>query len=71
MVPVECVARGYLTGSGLRDYYDTGTVSGVELPEGLQEASRLHEPIFTPTTKAAVGEHDESMTFDEVVDEVG
>lgn len=71
MVPVECVARGYLTGSGLRDYYGTGAVSGVELPEGLEEASRLHEPIFTPTTKAAVGEHDEAMTFDEVVDEVG
>jgi phosphoribosylaminoimidazole-succinocarboxamide synthase len=71
MVPVECVARGYLTGSGLRSYYDTGVVSGVGLPEGLMEASRLDEPIFTPTTKAPVGEHDEPMTFDEVVDEVG
>jgi phosphoribosylaminoimidazole-succinocarboxamide synthase len=72
MVPVECVARGYLTGSGLRDYYETGVVSGVELPEGLEEASRLHQPIFTPTTKALVsGEHDEPMTFDEVGDEVG
>jgi len=71
MVPVECVARGYLTGSGLRDYYSTGAVSGIELPEGLVEASRLHEPVFTPTTKAAVGEHDEPMTFDEVADEVG
>jgi phosphoribosylaminoimidazole-succinocarboxamide synthase len=71
MVPVECVARGYLTGSGLRSYYDTGAVSGVELPEGLIEASRLDEPIFTPTTKAPVGEHDEPMTFDEVADEVG
>ncbi|HZM78576.1 MAG TPA: phosphoribosylaminoimidazolesuccinocarboxamide synthase [Candidatus Limnocylindrales bacterium] len=71
MVPVECVARGYLTGSGLRDYYDTGEVSGVELPEGLMEASRLHEPIFTPTTKAPVGQHDEPMTFDEVADAVG
>ena len=71
MVPVECVARGYLTGSGLRDYSDTGEVSGVELPEGLMEASRLHEPIFTPTTKAPVGQHDEPMTFDEVADAVG
>ena len=71
MVPVECVARGYLTGSGLRDYYETGEVSGIELPGGLTEASRLHEPIFTPTTKALSGEHDEPMTFDEVVDEVG
>ena len=71
MIPVECVARGYLTGSGLRDYYETGEVSGIELPEDLMEASRLDEPIFTPTTKAPVGEHDEPMTFDEVVDEVG
>jgi phosphoribosylaminoimidazole-succinocarboxamide synthase len=71
MVPVECVARGYLTGSGLRDYYESGAVSGIELPEGLTEASRLHEPIFTPSTKASVGEHDEPMTFDEVVGEVG
>jgi phosphoribosylaminoimidazole-succinocarboxamide synthase len=71
MIPVECVARGYLTGSGLRDYDETGEVSGIELPEGLMEASRLDEPIFTPTTKAPVGEHDEPLTFDEVADEVG
>jgi phosphoribosylaminoimidazole-succinocarboxamide synthase len=71
MVPVECIARGYLTGGGLREYYDLGAVSGVDLPPGLEESSRLHQPIFTPTTKAPTGEHDEPMTFDEVVDEVG
>ena len=55
MLPFECVARGYLTGSGLKEYNETGTVCGVELPEGLTEASRLPEPIFTPATKAEVG----------------
>ena len=63
MVPVECVARGYLTGSGLIDYRAGGTVCGVALPEGLTEASRLPEPIFTPATKAALGEHDENVDF--------
>lgn len=71
MVPVECVARGYLTGSGLKDYLRTGAVSGISLPPGLVEASRLAEPIFTPSTKAPMGEHDEPMTFDEVSDKVG
>jgi phosphoribosylaminoimidazole-succinocarboxamide synthase len=71
MVQVECVARGYLTGSGLRDYRAFGSVSGVALPGGLTEASRLPEPIFTPSTKAAVGEHDEPMTYGEVTDQVG
>ncbi|GIG58282.1 phosphoribosylaminoimidazole-succinocarboxamide synthase [Longispora fulva] len=71
MVPVECIARGYLVGMGLEEYNKTGTVSGIALPEGLVEGSKLPEPIFTPTTKAAVGEHDEFMTFDEVVTEVG
>jgi len=71
MVPVECVARGYLTGSGLKDYLATGVVSGIKLPAGLQESSRLTEPIFTPSTKASIGEHDESMTFDEVIAKVG
>jgi phosphoribosylaminoimidazole-succinocarboxamide synthase len=70
MVPVECIARGYLTGLGLASYRETGTVSGVPLPPGLLEASRLPEPIFTPTTKAAVG-HDEPMTYDEVADLAG
>ena len=70
MVPVECIARGYLAGLGLAAYNETGAVSGVPLPEGLVEASRLPEPIFTPTTKAAAG-HDEPMTYAEVVDLVG
>jgi phosphoribosylaminoimidazole-succinocarboxamide synthase len=70
MVPVECIARGYLAGLGLAAYNETGTVSGVRLPPGLAEASKLPEPVFTPTTKAAAG-HDEPMTFDEVVELVG
>jgi phosphoribosylaminoimidazole-succinocarboxamide synthase len=70
MVPVECIARGYLAGLGLTAYNETGAVSGVPLPPGLVEASKLPEPVFTPTTKAAAG-HDEPMTFDEVVDLVG
>ncbi len=68
MLPVECIARGYLAGLGLKEYQRTGTVSGVALPPGLVEGSKLPEPIFTPTTKAPVGEHDEFMTFDEVVE---
>ncbi|MBX6166141.1 MAG: phosphoribosylaminoimidazolesuccinocarboxamide synthase [Thermobispora bispora] len=71
MVPVECVARGYLAGSGLTDYRKDGAISGVPLPPGLTEGSRLPEPIFTPSTKAPKGEHDRPMTFDEVVAEVG
>lgn len=71
MVGVECVARGYLTGSGIRAYRETGSLCGIALPPGLTEASRLDEPLFTPTTKAAVGDHDEPMTFEEVVAEVG
>ncbi|MGZ8750739.1 MAG: phosphoribosylaminoimidazolesuccinocarboxamide synthase [Pseudonocardia sp.] len=71
MLPVECVARGYLAGSGLKDYEKTGLVSGVVLPSGLVDGSRLPEPIFTPSTKAPLGQHDEAMTFDEVEDLVG
>ena len=71
MFPVECVARGYLTGSGLADYRATGAVCGVDLPPGLEDGSRLPEPIFTPATKAAIGEHDENVSFDAVVDTVG
>src|SRR5680860_81410 len=71
MVPVECVARGYLTGSGLADYRATGAVCGVELPEGLDDGDRLQAPIFTPATKAALGEHDENVTFAAVAAEVG
>lgn len=71
MYPVECVARGYLTGSGLLDYQDTGAVCGIELPAGLVEASRLEAPIFTPATKAELGDHDENVSYDAVVEEVG
>ncbi len=71
MVPVECVARGYLTGSGLSDYRSSGAVCGVNLPEGLTEASRLPEPIFTPATKAALGDHDENVDFATVAAQVG
>jgi phosphoribosylaminoimidazole-succinocarboxamide synthase len=71
MLPVECIARGYLAGLGLEEYRKHGTVSGVPLPDGLVEGSKLPEPIFTPTTKAPVGEHDEFMTFDDVAAEVG
>lgn len=70
MIPVECIARGYLAGLGLTAYNETGAVSGVKLPPGLVEASKLPEPVFTPTTKAAAG-HDEPMTYEEVVDLVG
>ncbi|MEH3155131.1 MAG: phosphoribosylaminoimidazolesuccinocarboxamide synthase [Gordonia paraffinivorans] len=71
MLPVECVARGYLTGSGLLDYRATGSVCGIALPPGLQEASRLPMPIFTPASKAAVGDHDENIDFAGVVERVG
>lgn len=71
MLDVECVARGYLTGSGLADYRRTGAVCGVELPPGLTEASRLPEPIFTPATKAALGEHDENIDFEALIAQVG
>jgi phosphoribosylaminoimidazole-succinocarboxamide synthase len=71
MLPVECIARGYLAGLGLREYRANGAVSGVRLPEGLVEGDRLPEPIFTPTTKAAAGEHDEFITFADVADLLG
>jgi phosphoribosylaminoimidazole-succinocarboxamide synthase len=71
MLPVECIARGYLAGLGLKEYEKDGTVSGVALPPGLVEGSRLPEPVFTPTTKAPVGEHDEFLTFGEVEALVG
>ena len=71
MYPVECVARGYLTGSGLVDYRATGEVCGIPLPAGLEDGSRLSEPIFTPATKAALGDHDENVSYDAVVAEVG
>ena len=71
MLPVECVVRGYLIGSGWRDYQETGATSGVSLPEGLRQADRLPESIFTPAGKAAVGEHDENITMADVVTAVG
>jgi phosphoribosylaminoimidazole-succinocarboxamide synthase len=71
MVSVECVARGYLAGSGVAEYEKSQSVCGVALPSGLLDGSRLPEPIFTPTTKAPVGEHDEAMTFEEIVAQVG
>jgi len=71
MFPVECVARGYLTGSGLLDYRATGEVCGIALPDGLEDGSRLPEPIFTPATKAALGDHDENVSYDAVVTTVG
>ncbi len=71
MFPVECVARGYLTGSGLLDYRASGQVCGIALPPGLQDGSRLPEPVFTPATKAAFGEHDENVSYDDVAAVVG
>lgn len=71
MFPVECIARGYLTGSGLASYQQTGNIGGVELPPGLVDGSRLDQPIFTPTGKAEVGEHDELVTREELYEEVG
>lgn len=71
MIQVECIARGYLAGLGLREYQASGAVSGVPLPSGLLEGSRLPEPIFTPTTKISDTGHDEFITFDDVVNEIG
>jgi phosphoribosylaminoimidazole-succinocarboxamide synthase len=71
MVPVECVVRGYITGSGWKDYRTTGGVCGIELPEGLRESEQLPEPIFTPATKADIGDHDENVDFDRAAEIVG
>jgi phosphoribosylaminoimidazole-succinocarboxamide synthase len=70
-LPVEAIARGYLIGSGWKDYQRTGRVSGITLPDGLRQAERLPQPIFTPSTKAAVGDHDENIDFDTMVKLVG
>jgi phosphoribosylaminoimidazole-succinocarboxamide synthase len=70
-VPVEAIARGYIIGSGWKSYKATGDICGIKLPEGLQQAAKLPEPIFTPSTKAAVGDHDENVNFDAVVALVG
>ncbi len=71
MLPVECIARGYLAGLGLQEYRRTGAICGVDLPAGLTEGSRLPEPVFTPTTKAAAGQHDEFVSFGEVAAQLG
>lgn len=71
MYPVECVVRGYLSGSGWREYCETGAVCGVGLPEGLKESDRLPRPIFTPATKAEFGDHDENVDFDRAAEIVG
>ena len=71
MLPVECVVRGYITGSGWKDYQATGAVCGVELPAGLEESEQLPEPIFTPATKAELGDHDENVDFDRAAEIVG
>ena len=71
MLPVECVVRGYLTGSGWKDYLETGAVCGIELPAGLDESAELPEPIFTPATKADVGDHDQNVSFDRAAEIVG
>lgn len=71
MVPVECVVRGYITGSALSEYRETGAVCGIELPDGLKDSDRLPEPIFTPAAKAEMGEHDENITFERAEQMVG
>jgi len=71
MFPVECVVRGYITGSGWKDYQATGAVCGIELPDGLRESDQLPEPIFTPATKADVGDHDENVDFDRAAEIIG
>jgi phosphoribosylaminoimidazole-succinocarboxamide synthase len=71
MFPAECVVRGFLSGSGWKDYKQTGQISGIPLPSGLRESERLAEPIFTPATKSMSGEHDENISFDQMVERVG
>jgi phosphoribosylaminoimidazole-succinocarboxamide synthase len=71
VVPIECVVRGYLSGSGWKEYQATGAVCGIELPTGLRESDKLPGPIFTPATKAEQGEHDENITYDDVCARVG
>ncbi len=71
MFPVECIVRGYLTGSGLKDYQKTGSVCGIKLPEGLVNSSKLPETIFTPSTKAEIGDHDENISFDKTAELIG
>ena len=68
MLPVECIVRGYITGSGWKSYLENGTVCGIKLPEGLKESEKLPEPIFTPSTKAEIGDHDENISYEQSVD---
>lgn len=70
-IPIECIVRGYLTGSGKKTYDEDGTVCGIQLPEGLTEASKLPEPLFTPSTKAEIGDHDENISFERCCEIVG
>lgn len=68
MIPIECIVRGYITGSGWASYQENGTVCGIKLPEGLQECSKLPEPIYTPSTKAEIGDHDENISFEKSIE---
>ena len=70
-LPVEAIVRGYLIGSGWKDYQNTGAVCGIQLPEGLQQAQQLPEPIYTPSTKAEIGEHDENISFEKTIELLG
>ena len=70
-IPIECIVRGYLTGSGKKTYDENGTVCGIQLPEGLTEASKLPEPLFTPSTKAEIGDHDETISYERLVEIIG
>ena len=71
MFPAECIVRGYLAGSGLKEYQKQGTVCGIQLPEGLVNSSKLPEPIFTPSTKAEIGDHDENISYERLVEIIG
>ena len=71
MLPIECIVRGYITGSAWKEYRTSGTMHGADLPAGLKESDRLPEPVFTPSTKAEVGDHDENISFDKMVDIIG
>ncbi len=71
MIEAECIVRGYLEGSGLKDYQKTGGICGIKLPQGMKQAQKLPEPIFTPSTKAQQGQHDENVSFDELADKIG
>lgn len=68
MIPIECIVRGYITGSGWKSYQENGTVCGIKLPEGLRESEKLPEPIYTPSTKAEIGEHDENISFEKSIE---